>query len=103
MPAGGGRTPDMSTHRVVPRRLLMGPAVGLALALALLGCGQARQGEGPGHRKQPLALSPQQEYEIGVQAYREVLEKADGNVLPQSSPEVQWVRRVGEKIVRASQ
>jgi metalloendopeptidase OMA1, mitochondrial len=56
--------------------------------------------EGPGHRSQHLILSPEQEYSLGDQAYREVLSKAR---VIRSGPEVERVRRVGERIVKAAE
>ena len=54
--------------------------------------------EGPGHRQQELALSPEEELKLGQKAYREVL--AEGHPLPKSSPEVARVRKVGERIAK---
>jgi predicted Zn-dependent protease len=54
------------------------------------------QGQGPGHRAQELALSPEQELELGRKAYREVL--SESRPLPHDSKEVQQVKRVGERI-----
>jgi predicted Zn-dependent protease len=59
-------------------------------------------GEGPGHRSQELALTPQQELRLGEKAYRQVLEEAGDAVLPARSPEVQRVQRVAEKILKAA-
>ncbi len=72
----------------------------LALLLPLTGCynqppGQG-QGEGPGHRQQELALSPEQELELGRRAYKEVLSQSEA--LPRNSKEVKLVTRVGERI-----
>jgi predicted Zn-dependent protease len=64
-----------------------------------LGCGVGNR-EGPGHRSQALALTPQQEYSLGEQAYQQVLAKAQ--VIP-SGPQVERVRRVGERIAQAAQ
>ena len=68
----------------------------VALVLPLAGCDAQPQGEGPGHRPQELALSPAQELELGRKAYREVL--AESKVLPQNSPQVRRVTKVGERI-----
>jgi predicted Zn-dependent protease len=73
-----------------------------AAGFAAAGCapgGGETEGEGPGHRAQVLALSPEQELELGRQAYREILSTAD--VLPDDQPEVRRVRRVGERIAQA--
>src|SRR5579872_7174412 len=65
------------------------------LSLACGGAGYMPQqgggaGEGPGHRQQRLALTPQQELELGRKAYHEVLSNPDkyGRALPANSPEV---------------
>jgi metalloendopeptidase OMA1, mitochondrial len=60
-------------------------------------------GSGPGHRAQSLGLPPQKEYELGVEAYRQLLAKAraQDTLLPTDSQPVQLVRRVGQRIVKA--
>ena len=72
------------------------------LLQAPLGCvpGGDTEGEGPGHRRQVLALSAEEELELGREAYRQVLAEAD--VLPGDTPEVERVRRVGGRIVAAT-
>jgi hypothetical protein len=50
------------------------------------------EGAGPGRRPQMLALTPEQELELGREAYREIPAQAD--VLPPDHPEVERVRRV---------
>ena len=57
-------------------------------------CSIEPQGEGPGHRQQSLALSPEQELQIGREAYREILSKAR---VVRSGPEVEQVRSVGRR------
>jgi predicted Zn-dependent protease len=82
--------------------------IGMAAVLTVtgLGCMPGGQGprQGPGHRRQRLLLTPEQELSLGRQAYKEVLDKArqEGTLLPQSDPRVQRVRRVGERIKRAA-
>lgn len=63
------------------------------------------RGEGPGHRQQELALSPQQELELGRQAYRQVLTEPRkyGRLVPPDRPECQRVRGVAESIIHASE
>jgi predicted Zn-dependent protease len=81
-------------------------ALALLVALAAWGCqppvpgGGGGGGEGPGHRAQTLGLTPEQEHSLGVQAYKEILSKS--KVLPQDSPQVRRVRRVGERIAKAA-
>jgi predicted Zn-dependent protease len=73
----------------------------LVVCLAVtFGCvPQAPPGEGPGHRPQELGLSPEQEYALGRQAYREILREAE--VLPIADPRVQRLERVGRRIAHA--
>src|ERR1700722_16469757 len=59
-------------------------------------------GEGPGHRAQYLALTPDQELSLGRQAYREVLEKYRGHIV-HDGRQAEAVRTVGSKIVQAAQ
>ena len=71
----------------------------VALIVCLAGCAPGGNGEGPGHRAQRLALSPQDEYKLGVQAYDEVLRDArQKNALVTSGPAVQRVTNVGRRI-----
>jgi predicted Zn-dependent protease len=74
------------------------------LALApLAGCGDLNgAGEGPGHRSQRLALSPQQELDLGRQAYREILAKYRGRILPANDRRVQRSRQVTARVVKAA-
>jgi predicted Zn-dependent protease len=60
------------------------------------------RGEGPGHRPQVLALKPEEELEVGREAYRKVLQEVRGRVLPDDAPEVRHVRQVVERIVKAA-
>jgi metalloendopeptidase OMA1, mitochondrial len=73
-------------------------AFGLILCLTAAGC-NAPTAEGPGHRSQALALSPEQEKQLGEQAYREVLSKEHPL---RTGPEVEQVRRVGQKLATAA-
>jgi predicted Zn-dependent protease len=77
----------------------------LGIVLAGPGCAQQEGGPGPGHRQQHLGLSPKKEYELGVEAYQQILEEAreKNALLPADSPETRRVRRVGERIVKAVQ
>jgi predicted Zn-dependent protease len=61
-------------------------------------------GEGPGRRDQVLALRPQQELQLGRQAYAEILDdpRQFGHVLPTDSPECERVRAVARRIIRAA-
>jgi predicted Zn-dependent protease len=64
--------------------------------------GPRRKGPGPGGRPQRLALSPEQELEVGQRAYRKVLQKYNGRILPSDSPEVRQVRTICWRIIRAA-
>ena len=68
----------------------------VCLLCPLAGCDLGPQGEGPGHRAQELALTPEQELQLGRKAYREIL--AQSQVLPHGSKEVKRVTHVGERI-----
>lgn len=76
----------------------------LLLTAALLpGCSPPAgggNGEGPGHRSQRLGLTPEQEYSLGQQAYRQILAKSR---VVRGGSEVERVRRVGARIVRAAE
>ena len=74
--------------------------------LTLPGCGtnlepQGRGGEGPGHREQRLALTPEQELELGRQAYLKVLADDRGRILPPDDPQTRRVRYIAGKLIRA--
>jgi predicted Zn-dependent protease len=83
-------------NRPAPSRLR---ACALALTLAVAGCEQPGGGEGPGRRPQELALKPEQEKQLGEQAYREVLSKEHPI---RSGPEYERVRTVGGRIAQAA-
>jgi hypothetical protein len=83
-------------------------AVTSLVAALLLACGMPRPsspaaGEGPGGREQPLALTPRQELAVGLRAYQEVMEQARGRLLPDDDPRVIRVRRVLDRLVKASE
>ncbi len=85
-------------------RLIVFLSVGATLALP--GCGSdfepaQRGGEGPGHRQQRLALSPEQELELGRQAYLKVLSEDRGRILPPDDPQTRRVRYIAGKLIRA--
>src|SRR6202007_1204097 len=60
------------------------------------------RGAGPGGRPQELALSPDQELEVGREAYDKVLQEYYGRVLPDDDPQSLRVRRVAGRIIRAA-
>jgi len=71
------------------------------LSLAPAGCMQSSdggRGEGPGHREQALALSPDEEVNLGRKAYREILK--DAQVVP-NGQDAEAVQRVGRRIAKA--
>jgi predicted Zn-dependent protease len=75
--------------------------------MLLAGCGpgfgpESGAGEGPGHRRQNLALTPQQELDLGRRAYREILSQYRGRILPIDSPEVERCRHVTSRIIKAT-
>jgi predicted Zn-dependent protease len=106
---GGTRFARMARRFTLVALVLTLPPVVLAAGCDFPGGGNGRgagdgRGEGPGHRAQKLALSPQQEIELGRQAYREVLStpRKYGAVVPQDRPECQRVREIARRIIRAA-
>jgi predicted Zn-dependent protease len=84
------------------------PALLFVAVVAILpgqGCAPPDQesGAGPGHRRQILGLTPEQEFELGEKAYRKILDEArqQDALLPQDSQMVEHVRRVGKRIIQA--
>ena len=88
------------------------PRVGMLLlvvcgtVLAGSGCNPPMDGgggSGPGHRQQSLGLSPEDEYRLGVKAYRQILDEAREKdaLLPSDAPAVRKVREIGKRIVKA--
>ncbi|HKB35308.1 MAG TPA: M48 family metallopeptidase, partial [Gemmataceae bacterium] len=79
------------------------------LATVLLGaCGyplpqEEERGKGPGGREQPLVLSPQEELEVGHQAFEEIKTEFHDRFLPADSPEVARVRRVTARLKKAAE
>jgi predicted Zn-dependent protease len=63
------------------------------------GCGP-QTGQGPAHRPQRLALTPEQELSLGRQAYQEVLRKFHA---VHDGPDVERIRQVGGRIVQAAE
>src|SRR6266404_3824101 len=97
--------------RSAPRRCqwLLYALVGLSGGLAAPGCelsepgkSEAGNAQGPSHRPQSLALTPEQERELGRQAYAQVLREFRGRVLPGDRPEVNTVRHITARVVRAA-
>jgi metalloendopeptidase OMA1, mitochondrial len=70
------------------------------LVAMTMGCSSGLEsGEGPGHRRQTLILTPQQELSLGRQAYREILSKSS---VVQGGEQVERVRSVGHRIQEAA-
>jgi predicted Zn-dependent protease len=107
-----GPTPQAAPSAMARRSYrhgLVGPVV-LALMLVPGGCGFAPDagpgygtgGTGPGHRPQRLALSPEEELEVGRQAYREVVSEFRNSILPADFQEVQRSRAVASRIAQTT-
>jgi metalloendopeptidase OMA1, mitochondrial len=79
---------------------------GLLAGLSVPGCGPPvpveSNRQGPGHRPQQLALTPEQELELGQRAYQEVLDEYRARILPADRPEVRRARDIAARIVRAA-
>lgn len=70
------------------------------LMVAVLLASGCEEGQGPGHRDQPLAIPPSQEAEIGREAYHDLI---DHVTVVKAGPAVEQVRRVARRIVQAVQ
>lgn len=99
---------DALLSRSPSLRIALQPAASLLVAVVILtgpGCAPPGEegGSGPGHRRQILGLTPEQEYDLGQKAYRQILAEARQKdaLLPANSQKVDLVRRVGERIVKA--
>jgi len=57
---------------------------------------------GGGKRQAQLALSPEQELQLGRKAYQEILDKYRGHIVPADRPEVKQVRQIMARIIRAA-
>ena len=99
---------------LVSRNAIVAGLAGLLLTLSV-GCNipapppqreakrtQREIGEGPGGRRQSLALNPKQELETGRRAYAEVMQEFAKRALPKGSPEVVRVERIVEKLAKAA-
>ncbi|HEY7312196.1 MAG TPA: M48 family metallopeptidase [Gemmataceae bacterium] len=78
----------------------------VGIVLAGPGCAPPEEsGSGPGHRRQNLGLTPEEEYRLGEKAYRQILDEAEqkGLLYPDNSDSVRRVREVGGRIVKAAQ
>jgi metalloendopeptidase OMA1, mitochondrial len=85
------------------RRLLAAGLLCLAVGCDLGVPGEGPRGEGPDGRRQPLALSPQDELAVGRKAFREVLQEYRGRVLPENHPDSIRVRRVVDRLGKAAE
>ena len=64
--------------------------------------GNREIGEGPGGRRQALALNPRQELETGKRAYAEVMQEYGKRSLAKGSPEVGRVTSIVERLAKAA-
>jgi len=105
--------PGSCRARVFRRASIVPVACWLAVLWTSSGCGGGPlnegpvgqgDGEGPGHRQQVLGMSPEQELQLGRQAYEQILnDPAEfGRVLPADSPPAQRVRAVTKRIIAAT-
>ena len=90
---GSGYGPTL-LMRLAPVILALIPVI----ALFLRGCQ-----EGPFGRHQVVALNPAEESQLGAQAFRDVLSKSAGKVLPDNNPIAVRVREIGMNLRRASE
>jgi metalloendopeptidase OMA1, mitochondrial len=83
------------------RTWIFGLAI-VVFSIALPGCGappdEGGAVEGPGGRRETLALTPQQEVRLGTEAFQEVLSQSRGHVIPVDDPRTERVKSIAEKI-----
>jgi predicted Zn-dependent protease len=94
--------PVRSRPASAPRRLALGLLALVAVEVAGCGMPPPPGGQGPGRRQQVLALSPRQELEVGLEAYRKVLEEYSDRILPSDAPESRRVHRVLGRLIKAA-
>src|SRR5205807_708379 len=76
----------------------------VAAVPSVVGCGPddlRHDNTGPGRRAQRLALTPEQELELGRRAYLQVLSELRGRILAADHPQTRRVRYVTGKLIRA--
>jgi predicted Zn-dependent protease len=88
---GGGR-PTL-IMRLAPLLIMLLPAI----ALMARGCQ-----EGPFGRHQLVGMTPQEESQLGTQAFREVLQQNNGKLLRDDDPVSMRVREVGKRLNAAA-
>jgi predicted Zn-dependent protease len=79
--------------RLAPLIIMLVPAI----AMMARGCQ-----EGPFGRRQIVGMSPQEESQLGAQAFQQVLQQNFNKILPDSDPAVMRVREIGENLKRAA-
>lgn len=86
-----------STRGRIPLAMRLVP---IAIAAAMIGFTMLRGcQEGPFGRQQVVAMNPQEEAQLGLQAFQEVL--SDSDVI-QQGPSVQAVRQIAQRLINAT-
>ncbi len=88
---GGGRIPAIM--RLAPLLIVLLPAI----AMMARGCQ-----EGPFGRHQIVGMNPQEESQLGTQAFRQVLQENDGKIVSDSDPVAMRVREIGKNLIAAA-
>lgn len=88
---GGGRL--TAIMRLAPLIILLLPAI----AMLARGCQ-----EGPFGRHQLVAITPQEESQLGSQAFRQVLQENYGKVVRDDDPVAMRVREIGKHLIEAA-
>src|SRR5262245_11555593 len=83
-----------SNYRLVP--IVVGAV--LVIGMLFYGCQ-----EGPFGRRQVVLISPEQEMNLGAQAFAEVLNKYRGQVLPRDHPLSKAVEGVGRQLAKSAE
>jgi len=96
---------DLWKRRHRGYRYLAGSILAAALLVGI-GCAPAEErgtgGQGPGRRPQQLALTPEQEFELGRRAYLQVLSEMRGRILPGDDPRCVTAQHVTARLVKAA-
>lgn len=89
-----------STFALRPDRLRRSIFIWIVLTVAACGgCSAGGKDEGPGHRSQTLALTPDQELSLGTKAFHEVLQKS--HVV--GGPQAERITQIGARIAKAAE
>ncbi len=96
----------MADYPMRPFRVRILWCAAVLACFAAAGCGPdgfdyGANGQGPGHRNQQVALSAQQEVQLGAEAFEEVKDKEKAN-LHLTGPDYERVKKIGDQVFDAA-